>query len=388
MSGTWHLVTGEYPPQPGGVSDYTATLAHALADAGREVHVWAPAAGGASADAGVRVRVHRLPDVFGERGLDVLTQGLDVCPDPRTLLVQYVPHAFGSRGMNVRFSRWVQQRARHTRDDVRVMFHEPYYPFTLWPLHRNLLAAANRLMAMVLLSDLQSAYVSTTVWARRLSRYAPRALSFEWLPIPAAIPAVRDAARVTEWRHRIAPAAASHVVGHFGTYGALITPMLAPALTQLLRTDTEVRVCLIGSGSEEFAALLTGKMAAWRDRVTATGRLAPADVSVCLQACDVMLQPYADGASGRRTTLMAALANGVPVVTNAGAATEDVWGSSDGVWLALNANSTTLCEAVSALLSDDAARGRIGAAGRALYEQQFAVEHTIATLLAPRSGAA
>ena len=26
----WHLITGEYPPQRGGVSDYTATLARAL----------------------------------------------------------------------------------------------------------------------------------------------------------------------------------------------------------------------------------------------------------------------------------------------------------------------------------------------------------------------
>ncbi|HVB31826.1 MAG TPA: glycosyltransferase family 4 protein [Gemmatimonadaceae bacterium] len=388
MNGTWHLITGEYPPQQGGVSDYTATLARALADTGRDVHVWAPPAAAAWGDVDGRVRVHRLPDVFGKRGLALLTQGLDACPDPRTLLVQYVPHAFGSRGMNVAFCRWVQQRARHSRDDVRVMFHEPYYPFGLWPLHRNVLAAANRLMAMLLLSDLRSAYVSTTAWARRLRRYAPRALTFEWLPIPAAIPVVHDADRVTEWRRRIAPVTSPRVVGHFGTYGALITPMLAPALAQLLRTDAEVRVCLIGSGSEAFAARLTGDAPAWGARVTATGQLAPADVSVCLQACDVMLQPYADGASGRRTTLMAALANGVAVVTNAGAATEDVWSSSDGVWLAPDATSTTLREAVTVLLDDEDARRRIATAGQVVYAQRFAIAHTIATLLARRSGAA
>ena len=388
MNGTWHLITGEYPPQQGGVSDYTATLARALADTGRDVHVWAPPAAAAWGDVDGRVRVHRLPDVFGKRGLALLTQGLDACPDPRTLLVQYVPHAFGSRGMNVAFCRWVQQRARHSRDDVRVMFHEPYYPFGLWPLHRNVLAAANRLMAMLLLSDLRSAYVSTTAWARRLRRYAPRALTFEWLPIPAAIPVVHDADRVTEWRRRIAPVTSPRVVGHFGTYGALITPMLAPALAQLLRTDAEVRVCLIGSGSEAFAARLTGDAPAWGARVTATGQLAPADVSVCLQACDVMLQPYADGASGRRTTLMAALANGVAVVTNAGAATEDVWSSSGGVSLAPDANSTTLREAVAVLLGDEEARRRIATAGQVVYAQRFAIAHTIATLLARRSGAA
>ena len=36
----WHIVTGEYPPDSGGVADYTAAVARALADSGAEVHVW------------------------------------------------------------------------------------------------------------------------------------------------------------------------------------------------------------------------------------------------------------------------------------------------------------------------------------------------------------
>ena len=42
----WHILSGEYPPQPGGVSDYTAGLAEGLAKAGAEVHVWVPPASG------------------------------------------------------------------------------------------------------------------------------------------------------------------------------------------------------------------------------------------------------------------------------------------------------------------------------------------------------
>src|SRR5947209_3461982 len=41
----WHLVTGEYPPRPGGVGDYSALLAAGLAAAGGEVHVWTASAG-------------------------------------------------------------------------------------------------------------------------------------------------------------------------------------------------------------------------------------------------------------------------------------------------------------------------------------------------------
>jgi hypothetical protein len=38
----WHMITGEYPPQAGGVSDYSRVVARGLAAAGDTVHVYAP----------------------------------------------------------------------------------------------------------------------------------------------------------------------------------------------------------------------------------------------------------------------------------------------------------------------------------------------------------
>ena len=40
--GAWHLITCEYPPRTGGVSDYTRLVAEGLSEAGDEVHVWCP----------------------------------------------------------------------------------------------------------------------------------------------------------------------------------------------------------------------------------------------------------------------------------------------------------------------------------------------------------
>ncbi len=54
------------------------------------------------------------------------------------------------------------------------------------------------------------------------------------------------------------------------------------------------------------------------ERVVSAGLLADRDASLHLQACDVMIQPYVDGASARRTTLMAALAHGRAIVTTIG----------------------------------------------------------------------
>lgn len=380
----WHLITGEYPPQSGGVSDYTAVLARALAAAGCDVHVWAPAVEGAE-PGGSRVQVHRLADGFGDAGLHALTAELDRLPGPHTILVQYVAQAFGARGMNVGFCRWVQHRAREHRDDVRVMFHEPFYPFTVWPLHTNMLALVNRMMAVLLLSDIRVAYVSTEAWQRRLRRYAPRARRFVWVPIASSVPKAVDETRIAEWRAWLAPAPETRVVGHFGTYGALVTQLLEPTLARLLAQQRHVRVCLIGAGGEALASHLCANTADWRARVTATESLPADEVSACIRACDVMLQPYADGASGRRTTLMAALVNGMPVVTNRGTATETEWETSQAVVFADRARPEAMSDAVVRLLEDRERCRRVGEAGAELYARRFDIARTVEVLLSSRS---
>ena len=49
-------------------------------------------------------------------------------PPPRRLLVQWVPHGFGYRSLNVGFCLWLWQRARRG-DRVEIMVHEPYLAF-------------------------------------------------------------------------------------------------------------------------------------------------------------------------------------------------------------------------------------------------------------------
>ena len=105
----WAILTGEYPPQPGGVSDYTRNVARGLAQAGQAVRVFAPACVGADpADAGVRVQ--RLSGGFGARGLKRLGAELATAGAQDRLLVQYAPHAFGWKGMNVPFCLWLRAR--------------------------------------------------------------------------------------------------------------------------------------------------------------------------------------------------------------------------------------------------------------------------------------
>ena len=155
----WAILTGEYPPQHGGVSDYTRLVAEGLAAVGDEVAVYAPPQGLGPDSAPPGVQVRRLPDRFGLRGLRWLDRELVRCR-PDRVLIQYVPHAFGWKAMNLPFVAWVLIRRVRRRDDVRVMFHEVAFPWVRRPLRHNVLAAVNRVMAAVLLRACTRAYVS------------------------------------------------------------------------------------------------------------------------------------------------------------------------------------------------------------------------------------
>lgn len=386
----WHLLTGEYPPEGGGIADYTALLARALADAGRDVHVWTPARVEPSSDRGVTV--HAMAGFAGD-ALRQLGAELDRFPAPRRLLVQYAPQAWGVRGMNVPFCRWLLAR-RNAGDDVRVMFHEPFFPFGWQRPQRNLLAAVNRWMARLLLrASAPRAYVSIGAWEGLLLPLAPPGLEFTILPIPSTIPFVDDPARVADLRRTLSEAGKRPVFVHFGTYGGMIAPMLSGALQSLVAFYPDGCILLLGSGGPAFAERLRGAGAEFSKAVVAApGRMAAEEVSLHLQAADVAIQPYPDGADTRRTSLMACLANGVPTVTTRGRFTGMLL-SQAPIARCLPAVPERLVSLAMELMADPAvasSAARNHAAlrrqTRAYYREHFAVEHTVARLLAHEGG--
>jgi glycosyltransferase involved in cell wall biosynthesis len=378
----WHLVTGEYPPESGGVSDYTAVLARDLVAKGHEAHVWCRGdADGPVTESG-GVIVHRVAGRLGPTGLAKLGRGLDRFAGPRTILIQYVPHAYGWKAMNLPFAAWVAWRARRG-DEVRVMFHEVAFPWVRHPLRHNVLAAANRAMAALLVQACSQAYVSIPGWVPLLRRLGSGRLPITWTPIPSNVP---GDALPEEVRRRRAEVTGNcpiaRVVGHFGTYGSLITQHLAPVLRDLLDRRADVRILLIGAGGDRWREELTGGRADWSDRVIAPGSLPAAAVAEYLRACDFMIQPYPDGVSSRRTTVMAALANEVPVATTIGVLSEPIW--EDGtVAVAEAGDANRLARLAEELLDSPDRLAELGRAGRRMYEERFALRHTIATLLAP-----
>jgi hypothetical protein len=372
----WHILTGEYEPQPGGVSDYTALVARGLAQAGDEVHVWTPSAGDEALD-DPGVTVHRLPDHFGPRALTVLTRQLraDDGP-PRRVLVQYVPQAFGWKGSNLAVCLWLRALGR---ESIWVMFHEVAHPVGRdhsWL--QNGLGLVTHRMAALVAGSAERVFVSTPAWTEQLRMLCRPGTPITWLPVPSAIPVEGgDGADV-----RARYAGHGQLVGHFGTCGSLITPLLFEALGHLAHMS-DARFLLFGRGSDLAAGEAARRWPALAGRIDGTGALTKSEVSRHLAACDVMLQPYPDGVTSRRTSVMAALAHGRPVVTTTGPLTEPLWRWSAGVRLAAPGNTFGLAADVAALLGHPDDAYRLSQEALATYRACFDLRHTITALRGP-----
>ena len=385
--GVRHVVTGEFPPQPGGVSDYVRELAARLASAEGLLHVWCPRAPGGSPEpeppAGPHgVVVHRTLGDWSLSDLRRTGHLLDGHPAPRRLLVQWVPHAFGWRGLNVPFCVWIAIRARRG-ERLEVMVHEPFLPFGGWSIVRNAAALVQRVMAMILLSGATRVWTSAGAWERVMRPYAPgRLRPFRELFIPSNVPPAVDPGGVAELRRQLLGEPPGDVVlGHFGTYGAEIRQSLAALVPRLLRPSAGRRFVLLGRGGTEVRQWLADAQPDLGARIIAPGSLDARTLSLYLQACDLLVQPYPDGVSGRRTTVMAALAHGRPVATTNGPLSEPLWQESGAVALAPAGDDAALAEVAERLIAQPDARARLGREGQALYRDRFDWPQTVRAIL-------
>jgi glycosyltransferase involved in cell wall biosynthesis len=374
----WHIITGEFPPAPGGVSDYTLAVARGLAGAGEIVHVWCPDAAGARPEP-ANITVHRLAGPWTENDLAAVDATLDQMPAPKRLLIQWVPHAFGRRSLNLAFCRWVRRRGRKG-DIVDLMVHEPFLAFREGSIRQDAAAAVHRVMVGLMLSVARRVWVSIPAWSGRLRPWTfGRHVEFCWLPVPSNIPLVSDDAQVAGVRADVG-GGAPILVGHFSTYGAHTRRDLDAVVPPLLAALGDARLVLLGRGGELVAGALRNCLGADASRIVATGSLDAARLSCHLQACDLLLQPYRDGASTRRGTLMAALAHGLPVVTTLGRLSEPFWANASEVTAVASDDHAALVAAATALARDSSRRRMQSAAARALYDRRFDLRHTVQAL--------
>ncbi len=148
----------------------------------------------------------------------------------------------------------------------------------------------------------------------------------------STIPVRRELDRAA-CRARVGASPDELVIGTFG----LIHPRrhleaLVDTLATLQRRSIRSRLLIIGGEAQYEPKRSAAYACRIRERIDAlglgplvwwSGHAQPAEVSAFLQACDVSVLLYPNGASGRNTTLQTALEHGLPVVTTCGWATSE-----------------------------------------------------------------
>jgi glycosyltransferase involved in cell wall biosynthesis len=373
----YHIVTGNGTPLVGGMSAHMTMLAEGLAETS-EVHVWQPE----KTELGSRSAALQIHRTLGKLSIgDFFRTGRELrsFPAPRRLLVYWVPHAYGYKSMNVPFCLWIWARSVWHGDRVELMVQECFHSFNEGGWRQDAAAVVHRVMTVILLGAASQVWIALPVYEAMLRPFAlGRRISFGWLPVPSNVAVVDEPAAVAKIRDQLAPS--GFLIGHFGTFGSVITELLEGLVPALLRGLNSSSLVLLGSGGERFRERLVRQYPDLTERIHATGYMTDATLSSYLRACDVMIQPYPDGLTARRGSSLAPLAHGRPIVTNVTSQTESLWREAGAVVFA-ELTPPAFLEAVHRLQNDSAERARVGAAAREIYQRYFAPSHMVETIV-------
>ncbi len=307
------FVTGEYPPMVGGVGRFTAELASALQIQGAQVSVLTDEQVTAESG-GVRV----LP---GRRGWGWrILSDIPACAraiGAEWIHVQYQTAAYGMHpAINALpyFLRRHGLRAAWTYHDLRVPYLFPKAGARLRDWVTRLPLRAADAVVVTNQSDWES--VQGQVQRGQLHR----------IPIGSDI----ESRRFTAEERSLRRAARGYggeqlVLGYFGFLNASKGGLtLVETLAALAGEGRDVHLLMIGdrvgaSDATNYGYLQRVEAAiaerGLAGRVRWTGHQSDEEVAADFNAIDVLVMPYEDGMSMRRSTLTAALANGCAIVT-------------------------------------------------------------------------
>jgi glycosyltransferase involved in cell wall biosynthesis len=190
--------------------------------------------------------------------------------------------------------------------------------------------------------------------------------AIHWVPVGSNIPVAPGDGRSLRTSAGIPEDAP--LLGVFSLFGAAKGYSLLEAAwrTASLRADQPF-IVLIGASAEEAARHLP-EMAA-HPRCRATGYLSQDDVSRWLSEVDLLLAPFEDGVSSRRTSVIAALAHSVPVVTTRGRNTDPLF--LDSPLRVTSGDASVFAREMLALLDSADDRAALGAASRVFCDRHF-----------------
>ncbi len=357
------LITGEFPPRQGGVGDYTRELAGEFARRDIDVRVITQPdplfaqSGTPSAPPGTGVKV---PPLYSVRYADVksfrsLARVDQLTRDCAVVHIQYQAAAYGMTPPIHFLPRYVRRRLPQRK--VYVTFHDLKVPY-LFPK-----AGALRWRAITFLSRSCHAVVVTNQEdLQTLAEAIPgsRSPGLHLIPIGSNIdPAALAPSDRASTRAALGVGAGEILLCYFGFLNASKGgETLVQVLANVIRAGYNARLLMLGGevgASDPTNVVYAQKVKALihesglSERVIWAGFRPAPEVTALWRASDIALLPYADGASLRRGTLMAALAHALPVVSTTPRLAIAQLRDGDNIMLAAPTDANALAARVIAL---------------------------------------
>lgn len=277
---------------------------------------------------------------------------------PPWFLLQYNPFSYGRWGVAPGLIRDAVLLRRQTGAVFAMLVHEPWGDVRDW--RSALMSAYQRVQLSPLLLAADVVLATTEGRSRMLlqpARHVP--VGSNITPVAATAAAARERGGISS---------EDLVIALFGTRHpsrALACAEAAISALAARRGADCIRVLNLGRGAPPLATPAGVE-------VECPGELEPEEVSWRLRASDLLLLPFTDGVSTRRTTLMAGLAHGLPIVGTQGVNTDDlIVRRPDAVALAPGGDVAAFAQTVMDLTADPARLHAMGSTGLRLYRDQF-----------------
>lgn len=365
------IVTGEYPPMQGGVGAYSAILAEAFYESGHRIAIFSRSETSSSNPA---ITITTTPN-WHPRSLHAIRRWIQA-EQLDLVNLQFQTAAFD-------MSPWIHFLPNVLPVPTITTFHDLRFPY-LFPkagplrdwIVRHLAHASRGAIATNPEDDV------------RLSKW----VTCEMIPIGSNIRAPQPASETIE-KQRIDWGVSSnqYVVGYFGLMNhSKGLDILLASMRNILDSGISARLQIIGGGlgssdpsNAEFMREFTTQIHSLglESAIQATGYLEDDDaVARGLSACDVLALPFADGASFRRGSLMAALQYGCPVITTEPGMAIPAFVDGENMRLIPRNDSAALTTALRELWKRPDLRSKLSAGAR-LLSTDFNWNHIAAAQL-------
>lgn len=312
------FLTGEFPPQQGGVGDCTNEIAQALIKRGADVSVLTTTLDSSlSPQSSSRNVLRTIPRWDWSQRSAILKTIASLKPD--IVHIQYQTGAFGMQPMINFLPRFIPPPGKKNGVGVVVTFHDllPAYLFPKAGPLRDWVTFQLARGADAVIATNQADYVRLRENVRGQGKW------LALIPIGSNITPSEIPPQITreKLRERLGVREDETLLVYFG----FLNPSKgAETLIHALYDLPKTKLLFLGgqtgasdATNVEYLARVQAEIRDWRleTRVLWTDYLPPEAVSAHFYAADICVLPYRDGASFRRGSIMAALAHGMPIVT-------------------------------------------------------------------------